>query len=796
MSKIGEVLSALGYPRQKRREIWMDVLCMVAIAMGLCIAFDQAFRFHAPIWHIALSVCVTIGVMWACHNHHGWLLLGVLSAVTVALAVFILVFGWDTVWLHIFGFLDWWVKLFPRDSIYNLQLSIILVQTLIHIGLAIVTWIYVRVVRSGLMLALSAAVFLCVLYFSGFPKLFWPTIMLTAGVFPLFSRNFYDRGRRKGRNATKELFSRLRLQILVVCLCLVVMLGLLVVVPTNTDNWIVADMYVGFHDLLDALGLQVPEENHFSFESLYSLGLTREEWKLGGNISPDDTTPLLRVNTPIAAPLRGLVYDVYTGTEWKNSTDYGYKFNSRASYERRDGVFNIDLPAENFTFNLDQNLGNISMRVVQYSTTSTMFVADRVTSVQLLDLPRVNVMFNNRSEVFANQINEAGFAYEFTADLRFQRASKKLYNDMNGLVRRVRNEDDPYWVAVCERYLQLPDSLPSGVRDKAAELILPVMESEMNTEYAKAVALETYLRSQEFTYTQKPGNVPTGVDFVEHFLTTKKGYCTYFATAMVVMARSQGIPARMVVGYALDAPDDDTGTNYLVYQSDAHAWVECYFKGLGWIAFDPTAGSDALYLYDPAYDEDIETEPVTTEVPETVPVTEEDPEEITEDPDSVDVDTETEGETEDERLYRELPVTVKLAWLGAMLLVVLLIGVLGRLLYVRICYIPAYAIKSFRRKRISNFYYKDFLRQYRHLGFKLLPGETLAQFERRLASLGYSDEDVKRLFDFLCGWKYNAEPVTEKQVWFLGHMHGRLELLVRKRMNPFKYVVLRVILSL
>jgi hypothetical protein len=251
----------------------------------------------------------------------------------------------------------------------------------------------------------------------------------------------------------------------------------------------------------------------------------------------------------------------------------------------------------------------------------------------------------------------------------------------------------------------------------------------------------------------------------------------------------------MVVGYGLDSPDDDTGMNYLVYQSDAHAWVECYFKGLGWIAFDPTAGSDALYIYDPSLDEEIETEPVTTEVPETEIITE-DPELSTEDPDSFDDEVKPEGETEDERLYRELPTSVKLAWSGAMALVVLIIVALGRLVYVRMCYIPAYAVKSFRRKRISNFYYKDFLRQYHHLGFDLLPGETLAQFEARLASLGYSDEDVKRLFDLLCGWKYNAQPVTEKQVWFLGHMHGRLELLVRKRMNPFKYAVLRVILSL
>lgn len=62
----------------------------------------------------------------------------------------------------------------------------------------------------------------------------------------------------------------------------------------------------------------------------------------------------------------------------------------------------------------------------------------------------------------------------------------------------------------------------------------------------------------------------------------------YFASAMAVMARTQGIPARFVVGYGLESNGNGT---WIALQKNAHAWVECYFYGIGWVAFDPTASS-------------------------------------------------------------------------------------------------------------------------------------------------------------------------------------------------------------
>ena len=85
--------------------------------------------------------------------------------------------------------------------------------------------------------------------------------------------------------------------------------------------------------------------------------------------------------------------------------------------------------------------------------------------------------------------------------------------------------------------------------------------------------------------------MPEGADFVEHFLESGKGYCTYFASAMAVMSRGIGVPSRFVIGYGLVRD----GKNYAAYTDNAHAWVECYFRGVGWVPFDPTAGSSYSY---------------------------------------------------------------------------------------------------------------------------------------------------------------------------------------------------------
>ncbi len=136
---------------------------------------------------------------------------------------------------------------------------------------------------------------------------------------------------------------------------------------------------------------------------------------------------------------------------------------------------------------------------------------------------------------------------------------------------------------VYDNYTFVPDSVPERVYLLAHE----ITENE-NNNFDKVKAIETYL-SQYYYYTLTPGDVPEGRDFVDYFLFDKReGYCTYFATAMAILTRCIGIPSRYIEGYKLPFSPTD-GNLYEVKNSDAHAWVEVFFEGIGWVPFEPTA---------------------------------------------------------------------------------------------------------------------------------------------------------------------------------------------------------------
>jgi transglutaminase-like putative cysteine protease len=111
--------------------------------------------------------------------------------------------------------------------------------------------------------------------------------------------------------------------------------------------------------------------------------------------------------------------------------------------------------------------------------------------------------------------------------------------------------------------------------------------------YAAVVALESWFRAGGgFTYDEHPPTIP-GIPPLVSFLHTRRGYCQHFAGAMALMLRYLGIPARVAVGFTSGTYDKSTRT-WTVTDHDAHAWVEVWFRGYGWLPFDPTPGRGTL----------------------------------------------------------------------------------------------------------------------------------------------------------------------------------------------------------
>lgn len=120
-----------------------------------------------------------------------------------------------------------------------------------------------------------------------------------------------------------------------------------------------------------------------------------------------------------------------------------------------------------------------------------------------------------------------------------------------------------------------------------------VAEANAQTPYDKAKAIETWLR-QNIVYNESIPEPPAGQDPVDWVVFDyKQGYCNYYASAMIVMLRSMGIPARMAAGFAQGTWNEQEQA-FLVQERDAHTWVEVYFPGYGWVEFEPTAAQSPV----------------------------------------------------------------------------------------------------------------------------------------------------------------------------------------------------------
>lgn len=156
-------------------------------------------------------------------------------------------------------------------------------------------------------------------------------------------------------------------------------------------------------------------------------------------------------------------------------------------------------------------------------------------------------------------------------------------------IRQMRSDSGQYPEWVAERYLALPVDFPPSVRALAEQITAGLPGA-----YDKALAITRYLR-ETIEYQEVIDSPPEGRDPVEWFLLDyQKGFCKYYASAEVLMLRSLGIPARLVVGYAAGEFNEDD-LFYQVRQKDSHAWPEVYFADLGWVEFEPTVAQPERY---------------------------------------------------------------------------------------------------------------------------------------------------------------------------------------------------------
>ncbi|MDO4483530.1 MAG: transglutaminase-like domain-containing protein [Clostridia bacterium] len=297
--------------------------------------------------------------------------------------------------------------------------------------------------------------------------------------------------------------------------------------------------------------------------------------QLGGKAEPNEHT-VMQVSTPRKVYLRGTVKNEYTGRMWRDSTGgRRYLWIDPRWTDRRDAAFDALLPGgqlENGNSLLKEQ--TVTVQILSENA-SSMFVPQRVRSLN----PGGELVpyFNNASEIFATRDLQPGDLYTVSAPLM-------LAGDagISTIIEACAKNDDPAYAAIAAEYTRLPDHLQAMVYDLARDITRTA-----STPYEKAFAIQNHL-SRNYRYALDVAPQPAEIDFVTNFLfNTKEGYCTYYASAMTVLCRMVGLPARYVEGY-LAVPDEQGQA--VVTGLQGHAWTEVYFSGFGWLTFDATPG--------------------------------------------------------------------------------------------------------------------------------------------------------------------------------------------------------------
>ncbi|TZE83204.1 transglutaminase TgpA family protein [Calorimonas adulescens] len=276
---------------------------------------------------------------------------------------------------------------------------------------------------------------------------------------------------------------------------------------------------------------------------------TQEYVELGGPRNVDENV-VMKVISPESTYLRGRVYDEYDGKGW-------HKGEYRWTYMDDNG--HIKQP-----FDDQVSFRSIVQEITKYSPGELIFTS----------YPPLSIDLNSNSGYYIDEDYEVRSAN--AGEKSYEVTSAVPYVDFAKI--RASGYDYP---AEVKKYLHLPQGLPSRIGDFTAAIT-----EGMDNPYDKVMAVQNYLRSMK--YELNVPKTPPDRDFVDYFLfDLKEGYCTYFATAMTIMLRTQGIPARYVEGYVMPS-EADSGTVYFIRNSMAHAWVEVYFNNFGWMSFDPT----------------------------------------------------------------------------------------------------------------------------------------------------------------------------------------------------------------
>lgn len=556
-----------------------DLVCADLMGTSLCVLLLPLFGFDLGFGACLLLVTVNLALIFL-FTRKWWLFPAfIIAAVGITLIITTIFDVNQELWRYIGGFLRWCALSYPKTLPYSTNGSIFIVQMVYALPTAVISYLYFRRVFFFPVLPPAALALLILTYFLRSEAFFPVLAMLLAAI-------LLSMAKRTGKHINQKLpetdrISGTLLVITAIALVPVILLLAFSVSPEKDGDWQFKGLVNLVEDFREYIGLgngNGPIQGTFDISI---SGFSPLEGRLGGNVLPDNSR-VMTVTTDKPFLLKGAVFDTYDGKRWYDTGVLrSFRFTGFLWQGQRRDVFGLDKPSGGGSANeLYSKLTTADdLEISYYKRGRTLFQAGQVESLESTFTDVSEIFFNSQSEIFTSK-DQSSLYYKLHTEV-FDRSLPGFNDNMKTLEAITESVTDNDWESIKSEYLQLPDTLPSGVYELAKEIT-----QGYDTPYEKAQAIERWL-GENCTYTLSPGSPPEGGDFVDDFLKTRKGYCVYFASAMTVLARVSGLPARYVIGYALERnPATSANDSYVATNATAHAWAEVYFKGIGWITFD------------------------------------------------------------------------------------------------------------------------------------------------------------------------------------------------------------------
>lgn len=330
-------------------------------------------------------------------------------------------------------------------------------------------------------------------------------------------------------------------------------------------------------------------------------------------------------------------------------------------------------------------------------------------------------------------------------------------------------------------YLQTPNN---KITNRTKALVKEIVE-DSNNDFQKAVAIEDFLRNN-YEYRLDVLDIPDGKEFIDYFLfEEQKGYCTYYATAMAVMLRLEGIPSRYIEGYL--ANEEIEPGIYEISHKDAHAWVEAFIEPVGWMTFEPTAAYDIqdrledYQLPDLEEDQSLDDDLVDSKSPRI----NNNQQSIDLDQDIIDAKNSSNYNQNYNDIQTKLPKYIGYILISLLLLIIPVRFIIGFILYI---YHQNKTKKLPANKKII-YLYSNIVQLQDLLGYPQQYGETHHEYANRIAYKFYShnEKGIKEVTEIFVKSKYSNAIASDEDVNDLEKYMSSLDKRLRSRLGPVVY---------